>query len=64
MFSNLGVFFEKSTHIFSKIVWKNTMDNPFTKLIVQSFSKQHFQIKKDSIYNNVVICICHVCPLW
>jgi hypothetical protein len=49
MFSNLSVYFEKSTHIFSKIVWKNTMDNPFTKLIVPSFSKHNFQIRMDSI---------------
>jgi hypothetical protein len=44
MFSNLGVFFEKSTDIFSKIVCKNTMDNLFTKLVVLSFSKHNYSL--------------------
>jgi hypothetical protein len=37
MFSNLGVFFEKSTDILFQDSLKNTMDNTLTKLIVQSF---------------------------
>jgi hypothetical protein len=42
MFLNLGVFF---ADIFSRLYEKNTMDSPFTKLIVHSFSKHNFQIK-------------------
>jgi hypothetical protein len=53
MFSILDVYFEKSTHIFSKIVWKNTMANHFTKLIVPSFSKHNFQIIMDSIFGTL-----------
>jgi hypothetical protein len=45
MFLNLGLFFEKSADIFSRLYEKNTMDSPFTKLIVHSFSKHNFQIK-------------------
>jgi hypothetical protein len=44
-----GCIFRKVYTYFFQDCLKNTMDNPFTKLIVLSFSKHNFQISMDSI---------------